>query len=97
MGVKHSREYTIIIEELMSAVMQVDNFYQFVEMTQTHWQSLDISEQVEMTRTIADDLLYGLELEANIELGSGLVSYDRANHTITVSSNDQLVKQISLV
>lgn len=97
MGVKHSREYVDILDELARAISQVKEFYRFFQMETADWEQLSEDEQQGMTRTLADDLFYGLDHKPMLDVGCGSIKHDMENHVLIVSDGDQLIQIVNLV
>ncbi|TBL81716.1 hypothetical protein [Paenibacillus thalictri] len=96
MGVKFGREYADIIDEMTEAVVQIEDIYSFFEMPEQDWQEMNAEEQRECIRTMADDLFYGLGADPVMEIGSGMVSYDKSKHILKVAQDDKVISIIRL-
>jgi hypothetical protein len=97
MGIKFARDYNEIIDELTPEILRINNFYEFFDMSESDWGELDKEEQKECAKTLADDIFFGLNEEAEISLGDGAVKYDKSKNSIEVFENDVLLKHISLI
>ena len=97
MGVKFNREYADIVNDLVEAIITIDDAYEAFEMEREEWLSLDDGEKRECVRTLADDLFYGLGEDPRLEVGSGKVEYDRQHHVIKISAVPQVVRIVKLV
>jgi hypothetical protein len=97
MGVKHGREYSDIIADLVRGIGQVNNIYEFFEMDKADWLGMEPIEQQECLQTMADDIFYGLDAEPVMEVGDGIIRHDRDNHIIRVHNSDNLISVIYLV
>ena len=96
MGVKHGREYADILADLMAAVAQIPDCYEFFEMTAQEWERLGEGERNEVLEALADDVFYGLGQDKIIQVGSAEVTYDSNFHVIDVSIGENIVAMIRL-
>ena len=94
---KFNREYEDIVEELSQAIGSIQDCHDSFEMSQEEWNQLEEQERVECTRTLADDLFYGLGNITKITIGSGRIEYDPDHHLIKVFSVPQVVHMIHLI
>ncbi|MGN7361039.1 hypothetical protein ACTHPF_27130 [Paenibacillus sp. SAF-054] len=97
MGVKHGREYDEILKELTSAVGEIPDSYLFFEMEGSEWQLLSPEEKREVHEALAEDLFYGLGTEPVIEVGSGVVMYDKEHHRINLLIGDEELTVVPLI
>lgn len=97
MGVKFGREYEDIVKDLTAAIAQIDDCYQFFEMTQNDWDELNHKEQTECITTLADDVFFALGHSSDIQVGSGTLQYNSQKHVITVAHADNKVTIVNLV
>jgi hypothetical protein len=97
MGIKFAREYNDIIDELTPEILRINNFYEFFDMSKNDWEELGKDERTDCAKTLADDIFFGLNEEAEIALGDGAIKYDKSSNSIDVFENDILLKHISLV
>ena len=97
MGVRHAREYSDILKDLTEAVGQIKDRYTFFEMEYVEWYSLSTDEQYEVLEALADDVFYGLGEDSTIEVGSGLVHYNKEQHIIEVVQNEQVIQIVRLI
>ncbi|HEY5560603.1 MAG TPA: hypothetical protein VIK72_02415 [Clostridiaceae bacterium] len=96
MGVKYYKEYVEIIEHFASGIMRIDDFYKFFDMTLEDWNLSSKADRIAFARTMADDLLYALGNEAEIELGGGSVKYVQEEFLIKIFNKNKFVCEISL-
>lgn len=96
MGVRFGREYDDIINELTSAIREVDQFYETFDMDEEAWRSLEEEEQNGCVRTLADDIFYGLGLESALSVGRGIIRYDNKKHIITVNNGEKCINIVYL-
>jgi len=52
MGLKYTKEYTSILNELTTALENMENLYEHLEMTLEDWQPLTKQEQLEILNTL---------------------------------------------
>lgn len=97
MGVKFGREYNDIVDDLTTAIGQIKNCYDFFEMTEDDWNQLDREQQTECLKTLADDVFFALGTNPKIEVGQGLLMYEKRKHIITVNQGENLVTIVNLV
>jgi hypothetical protein len=97
MGIKYTREYKTIIDELTLSIMQIDNFYEFFEMSVEDWKLMEDSEKKECARTLADDIFYGLGEESNLEVGQGVVNYNKEREVIEVINKNTSINSVRLI
>lgn len=96
MGIKHYREYEEIIQDLMSAIYKIEDFYDFLGMKSKVWESMGKQEQLECLKTLADDIFFGLDAELSMDIGQGSISYDEGNICIKVFNEEKCVGIVSL-
>lgn len=96
MGVKFAREYDEIILDLTAAIQEVEQFYEAFEMDRVTWDDLAKEEQTECVRTLADDIFYGLGMEATLHVGKGIIHYDGRKHVITVNDGEKCINIVYL-
>jgi hypothetical protein len=97
MGVKFNREYKDIVQDLSIAIQAIKDGYEAFEMTAEEWSTQDVGEQAEFMRTLADDIFYGLGSTPTLDIGSGKIEYDAANHLIKVHSDEKVIHVIKLI
>jgi hypothetical protein len=97
MGIKFAREYEDIITDLTKAIMKIDNFYNIFDMKENDWNSISSEEKYEFTKTLADDLFFGLGNEPEFEIGNVTLLYNKDIHSISFYRNGELITSISLV
>ncbi|MFU0799716.1 MAG: Imm40 domain-containing protein [Xylanivirga thermophila] len=97
MGVRYGREYSDIVRDLMEAINLIDGFYGAFEMSDEDWNSLDAYEQKECLRTLSDDVFYGLGNEPVLNIGQGMLKYDKDNHVIKLFNGEKCVYIVTLV
>jgi hypothetical protein len=95
-GVKHGREYSDIITDLVRGIGQVHKIHEFFEMDEAEWLAMDSTEQQEYLQTLADDIFYGLDAEPVMAVGDGVVRHDQDNHVIRVHTGENLISVIYL-
>jgi hypothetical protein len=97
MGLKYTREYKQLIDELAFSIIGIDKFYEFFEMDENQWKALDNSEQKEIAKTLADDIFYALGLESEFQLNNGFIKYLAYENCIDVYTTADNVIKISLI
>jgi hypothetical protein len=95
-GVKHGREYADIITDLVRAIGQLNNIYEFFEMDESEWLAMETSEQEECLQTLCDDIFYGLDADPVMEAGDGVIRHDPDNHVIRVYNGNNVISVIYL-
>ncbi|NBI31052.1 hypothetical protein [Chengkuizengella marina] len=96
MGVKFAREYDEIVLELSEAIANIPQFYDFLEMEETDWESLNDSGQKECLKTLTDDVFYALGTSSQISLGQGTITYEKRKHRIKIEV-DNMINIVSLI
>lgn len=91
MGIKYNREYKTISKELAEEIYEIEDFYTFFEMDEIEFNGLSQEEKKECARTLADDIFYGLYTEKSIKVGSGIIKYNKDNHSISVVYKDEKI------
>ncbi|MCZ8514555.1 hypothetical protein O9H85_19430 [Paenibacillus filicis] len=97
MGIKFGREYSDIISDFTDALQGIDGCYEFLEMTEDEWGGMDVSEQTECIKTLADDLFYGLGTESPMTIGECTVTHDAKRHLIRIDHGEGLTRVIHLI
>ncbi|NDI34829.1 hypothetical protein [Chengkuizengella sediminis] len=96
MGVKFAREYDDIVSDLSEAIANIPQFYDFLEMEENDWGSLDESGQKEYLKTLTDDVFYALGSISQIRIGLGTITYEKSKHRIKVKVNN-IINVVSLI
>ncbi|MFB5763596.1 hypothetical protein [Paenibacillus medicaginis] len=97
MGVKHGREYELILKELTDAVGRIPDSYLFFEMEEEEWERLESAERAEVQEALAEDLFYALGEESVITVGSGVIIHDRNRYRIDILIGEEELTFVSLV
>ncbi|MFC6647571.1 MULTISPECIES: hypothetical protein [Paenibacillus] len=97
MGVKHGRDYSEILVELTGAVGRIADGYIFFEMESEEWANLPEESKQEVWEALAEDLFYALGNEPVIQVGSGVVMYDKETHRINILLGDEDLASVVLV
>lgn len=97
MGVKHGRDYALILADLTEAMAQVSDCYIFFEMEPEDWERLAPEEQREVREALAEDLFYALGTEPVIAVGSAVVIYDNDTHRINVLVGEEELTSVNLI
>lgn len=97
MGVKHGRDYSEILSELTEAVGRISDGYIFFEMEPDEWQALPEESKLEVWEALAEDLFFALGNEPVIEVGSGVVMYDKETHRINILLGEEDLASVVLV
>ncbi|GGA53047.1 hypothetical protein [Paenibacillus physcomitrellae] len=97
MGVKHGRDYALILADLTEAVAAVPDSYIFFEMDLEDWERLPQEDRSEVWEALAEDLFYGLGEQPVITVGSAVVMHDPAVHRINVLIGEEELTSISLI
>jgi hypothetical protein len=97
MGVKFSRVYGEIIDDMVPAIASIENWHLFLGMSHEDWMRMEDREKLDCIRTLADDLLYCLGTERRVDVGSGTVEYDAGKHLIKVKPDGPVVHVIHLM
>jgi xylose isomerase len=96
MGLRFTREFKRIIDELSEGILKIDSFYELFEMTEKEWVCLSDEEKKECARTLADDIFYALGMDPIVEVAQGQVQYYRKENTIKVTSKENILGLIQL-
>ena len=97
MGVKFNREYSDISADLVKAIYDIADCYEFLEMTAEDWETMEEEAKLDIIQTLSDDLFYGLGDEPTIQVGSGQMEYDPKTHVIKVTTGNQVVHLVQLI
>ncbi|MBW4085173.1 hypothetical protein [Paenibacillus sp. S150] len=97
MGVKHGRDYSEILSELAVAVGRISDGYLFFEMEPEEWRELPQESKLEVWEALAEDLFYALGNEPVIEVGSGVVIYDKETHRINILLGEEDLDSVLLI
>lgn len=97
LGVRHGREYHLILKDLTEALTEIEDSYTFFEMTDEDWGRLNKDERTSLLEALADDVFYGLGGEPRLRVGGGDVTYDPKYHVIKVGIGEKLVRIVHLV
>lgn len=97
MGVKFAREYTDIITELVNAMQEIQDAYEFFEMNSQDWVDLNEEEQKECLKTLADDAFYGLGMQNSLKIGQGKIIHNRDKHLLEVFNGNKCVHIVNLI
>nr|WP_269846943.1 hypothetical protein [Paenibacillus sonchi] len=83
--------------ELTEAVGRISDGYVFFEMEPDEWQELPQESKLEVWEALAEDLFYALGNEPVIEVGSGVVIYDKETHRINILLGEEDLASVLLV
>lgn len=97
MGVKHGRDYAEILSELTEAVGRIQDGFLFFEMEPDEWHELPEESKHEVWEALAEDLFFALGNEPVIEVGSGVVIYDKETHRINILLGKEDLASVILV
>ncbi|MFW6381048.1 MAG: hypothetical protein ACOCZ3_00770 [Bacillota bacterium] len=97
MGIKYTRSYRYIIQDLSQALHEVDEVYEFVEMPVDTWTTMSQQEQDDCLKTISDDIFYALDFNPTQYVGQGKVQYDRHNNILKVFDGSNCIHIIELM
>ncbi|MBC8061371.1 MAG: hypothetical protein H7Y18_12010 [Clostridiaceae bacterium] len=96
MGLKHTREYTQIIDELTKVLESFVNLQELFQMNLKDWTLLSKDNQLEILSTLSDDIFYALGSENEYIIGNQKIKYNEENKSIDIFINEQLKSSISL-
>lgn len=96
MGVKFGREYNDIVNDLTTAIGQIRDCYDFFEMSEEDWTDMSSDEQAECLKTLADDVFFALGSDSTIQVGQGLLVYEKSKHIIKVDQGENIISLIQL-
>jgi hypothetical protein len=82
MGIKYTRVYSVLNDEFAEYLLEVEDLYDFFEMSKEEWNYHNDEDKRSLAKTVADDLFYGLSSENEINVGSAVVSLDNSNEII---------------
>ncbi|MFD1137505.1 hypothetical protein PUW24_08010 [Paenibacillus urinalis] len=97
MGVKHGREYSDILEDLIKAIGKIPDRYTFFEMEEEDWERLGAADRREVDEALAEDLFYALGGESMITVGSGVVIHDKENHRLNILIGEDELDFVALI
>ncbi|RAV16759.1 hypothetical protein [Paenibacillus contaminans] len=97
MGVKYAREFSDIIEDLTTAIGNIEGCHVLLEMSDEDWGGLEIDERRDCLQTLADDVFYGLGSDPVMKFERTMFTYDKGSHTIRVSDGDKLIQVVRLI
>ncbi|KGE19896.1 hypothetical protein [Paenibacillus wynnii] len=97
MGVKHGRDYADILNELTVAVGRISDGYLFFEMESDEWKELPEESKLEVWEALAEDLFFALGEEPVIQVGGGVVMYDKETHRINILVGEEDLASVPLV
>ncbi|AWB42859.1 hypothetical protein DCC85_00465 [Paenibacillus sp. CAA11] len=97
MGVKHGRDYALILADLTDAMSAIPDSYVFFEMEESDWTSLSGEERHEVREALAEDLFFALGSEPVISVGSAVVIYDGEGHRINVLVGEEELTSVKLI
>lgn len=96
MGLKFTRDFKRIIDELTESILKIHSFYQFFEMSEEEWLGLGEDEKRECARTLADDVFYALGVDPIVEISEGVIEYYKSNNFIQITSKNNIVGIVKL-
>ncbi|MNB68938.1 hypothetical protein D3C81_222920 [compost metagenome] len=96
-GVKHGRDYGDILNDLTKAVECIPDSYLFFEMDPEEWQKLPRESKLEVWEALAEDLFFALGNEPVIQVGSGVVIYDKEGHRINILVGEEDLESVALI
>jgi len=96
-GVKHGRDYADILNDLTQAVGRIEDSYLFFEMEPGEWEELPQESKLEVWEALAEDLFFALGDEPMIQVGSGVVIYDKETHRINILAGDEDLASVVLI
>lgn len=96
MAVKYKRKYSLIIEDMVEAIKQLDGYYRLIGLDDIGWAQLDEDEQNECLKTMSHDIIYGLGKEPIIYVGNGKVQYESQLAQIRVFDGNNCVHVVKL-
>lgn len=96
MGLKYTKEYTLIIDELTRALEDFENLHELFEMNLTDWKLLSKTQQIEILNTLSDDIFYALGSKNEYIIENQKIKYNIENKSLDIFINEQLKHCISL-
>ena len=96
MGLKYTKEYTLIIDELAKALVDFENLHELFQMDLTDWQLFSKEQQIEILNTLSDDIFYALGSENQYIIENQKIKYNEENKSLDIFINDELKNSISL-
>lgn len=97
MGVKFTREYQNIISDLVDLLVDINDIYTFFEMPENIWKYLGKAKKRSYIETLADDLFFALGSEAEFNIGSGKIIYNKKEHILEILDNENEIGSINLI
>ena len=96
MGLKYTKDYTLIIDELTKALESFDNLQELFQMNLTDWNQLSKTQQIEILNTLSDDIFYALGSETEYIIENQKIKYNQENKSLDIFINEKLLNCISL-
>ena len=96
MGLKYTKEYALIINELTRALEDFENLHQLFQMDLADWKMLSKKQQIEILNTLSDDIFYALGSENEYIIENQKIKYNEKNKSLDIFINKQLQYSISL-
>ncbi len=97
MGISFQRDYEDIVEELSSALREIEDINEFMEMKKTVWDNMEEKIKIECLHTLSSDLIYGLDYKSDFSVGRGKVEYEEQYDHIKVITRTNRVMTIDLI
>lgn len=95
MGLKYKKDYDLILEEITMALLDTDNFYEFMEISSEDWSGVSKTEKYEIAKTLSDDIFYALGNEKSVSVGELLLKVNEFNTSI-IAENKKFKRVIEL-
>ncbi len=76
MGLKYTRDYDVIIDEVVKGIEQLEKVYAFIGMTPQEWKALSRQSKAACIRTMADDVFFMLGEQTTIFFEEESIDYD---------------------
>ena len=97
MGVKYGREYSDIVQDLMSGLYKIDGFFSILGMDEDGWNAIDKTTQLMCLQTLADDVIFALGNSPKFNIGEGYIKYDEINHMFIINNKGVDIQSINLI
>ena len=96
MGIKYTRDYDLILDDLSRAIATIPRFYEMFEMETAEWEQLNEDDKNVCLRTLADDVFYVLGTDPSAAVSTGQAEYDPGHGIIKITADPGLVHVVSL-
>lgn len=96
MGIRYTRDYDKILDDLSRAIATIPRFYEMFEMNGAEWTELSQNDKDICLRTLADDVFYVLGADLSAHVGPGFAEYDAGHGIIKITAGPRLTHVVTL-